>query len=156
MQKSPKGSTVAERLERLSIQDGDCRVWIGHKSLGYGRININRKLMHAHRVAWAEVNGPIADGMMIDHKCRNRSCINPDHLQSVSPRENSENRPREGYGKTGIRGVSFDKRKGKYEAHATTGNRKHSAGLFCSAEDAAEAARLLRLKIHENNLVDRI
>jgi hypothetical protein len=43
---------------------------------------------YAHRVLYRLVNGPIPIGAEIDHLCRNRSCVNPDHLEAVSHREN--------------------------------------------------------------------
>lgn len=43
---------------------------------------------YAHRVAYAHLVGPIPDGMQLDHLCRNRTCVNPDHLEPVSAQEN--------------------------------------------------------------------
>lgn len=55
-----------------------------------GRINpVNRA---AHRVAYEEFRGPIPEGLEIDHRCRNPMCINPEHLEAVTPQENKARR----------------------------------------------------------------
>lgn len=67
----------------------DCVVWIGaQNSKGYGCFAIDRVSHLAHRLAWEAVNGPIPDGMTLDHLCRVRSCVNVDHLEVVSNAEN--------------------------------------------------------------------
>jgi hypothetical protein len=67
-----------------------CWVWCGSRyGNGYGRIRgagLNGAL--AHRVAWELWRGPIPDGLVIDHLCKNRECVNPDHLEPVTQREN--------------------------------------------------------------------
>jgi hypothetical protein len=68
---------------------GDCWVWLGGlNDGGYGRFYLDRKCHPAHRFAWTVLVGPIADGLVIDHLCRNRVCVNPDHLEPVTHREN--------------------------------------------------------------------
>jgi hypothetical protein len=67
----------------------DCINW--HKSIrdtGYGQTFFRGKVMKAHRVAWIKVNGEIPEGMVIDHMCSNRSCVNVEHLRVVTQREN--------------------------------------------------------------------
>jgi hypothetical protein len=48
-----------------------------------------RKLLKAHRVTYALVKGPIPAGLQLDHLCRNTSCVNPNHLEAVTTRENT-------------------------------------------------------------------
>lgn len=57
---------------------------------GYGQIRPGdgRGALRVHRAAYELANGPIPDGMQIDHLCRNRLCCNPDHLEAVTREEN--------------------------------------------------------------------
>ncbi len=67
----------------------DCWVWAGVRdSGGYGHTRINGRQYRAHRVAYELFVGVIPEGMHVDHLCRNRACINPDHMELVTPREN--------------------------------------------------------------------
>lgn len=68
-------------------------IWTGSKTkLGYGMIWDNEKKGHAmaHRVSWEMSNGrKIPDGLQIDHLCRVPSCVNPAHLEAVTPSVNT-------------------------------------------------------------------
>jgi hypothetical protein len=66
--------------------DSPCWNWPGpiNKINGYGYI----MGMTAHRLAYIRSKGPVPDGYDIDHLCRNRSCVNPDHLEAVTRRDN--------------------------------------------------------------------
>jgi hypothetical protein len=55
---------------------------------GYSRIRINNKNIQAHRWAWELVNGQIPDEFVIDHICRNRKCVLPEHLRMITQQEN--------------------------------------------------------------------
>lgn len=67
-----------------------CWLWSGAvTSNGYGRFGISRRVVRwAHRVAYEHWNGPIPENLQIDHLCRVRSCVNPQHLEAVTCRTN--------------------------------------------------------------------
>lgn len=70
------------------IPDG-CWVWKKLcSSNGYGNFSINKKTFYAHRISYELYNDPIPEGLVIDHLCRNRRCVNPEHLEVVTQREN--------------------------------------------------------------------
>jgi hypothetical protein len=66
--------------------------WIWQRAInrhGYGHIQIDRKTCAAHRVYYERAKGPIPDGLVIDHICRVRACVNPDHMEAVTVTENT-------------------------------------------------------------------
>lgn len=66
----------------------NCWEWIGTvNSGGYGSFNDGRQFK-AHRWSYARFKGPIPPSLTLDHLCRNRRCVNPDHLEPVTNREN--------------------------------------------------------------------
>lgn len=73
--------------------DGECWIWTGaRKKSGYGAVSINGRPMLAHRAALlifrgTEVPKGCSD-VVVDHLCRNRACVRPDHLEIVTPKIN--------------------------------------------------------------------
>ncbi len=66
-----------------------CWLWIGSTTQkGYGEIRYFGKLYMAHRITYEYFKGEIPSGLQIDHLCRTRNCVNPDHLEAVTLQEN--------------------------------------------------------------------
>lgn len=96
--KPPRVWVIRPALERFVEKvdaTGDCWEWTGTRSLGYGRFMVSndRHMTWAHRAAWELLVGPIPDGLQLDHLCRNRGCVNPDHLEPVTSRLNTLRSP---------------------------------------------------------------
>ena len=142
-----------DRVEKTE----SCWNWISPiDGQGYGRIKVNYKAIRAHRFSWELHNGPIPTRMMIDHICHNRACVNPEHLRVVTHGQNLQNQsgPQKD-NKTGFRGVYWNSGENKYRAVATLNRKTHYAGRFDTADEAAEAAKDLRLKLFTHNVLDR-
>jgi len=73
----------------IPVTETGCWLWTGaDNGTGYGRITVAGKFLLAHRAVYEALRGPIQDGMTIDHLCRIRCCVNPDHLEVVSMKVN--------------------------------------------------------------------
>ena len=81
---------VRDRLARRTDRSGRCWLWTGRLNRdGYAAIKIGGRYHMAHRVAYEEYVGAIPAGMQLDHLCRVRHCVNPMHLEPVTPRQNT-------------------------------------------------------------------
>jgi hypothetical protein len=85
------GETLEERfwrqVKKPENKDG-CWLWIGTgRGKGYGSFYYKRNYM-AHRISYELHKGKIGKGMQLDHLCRNKACVNPDHLEIVTNIEN--------------------------------------------------------------------
>lgn len=82
-------------LSRIVVdKESECWNWNGTVNInGYGHLNIkiDNKWTNVltHRVSFKIFNGYLTEGLVIDHKCRNRLCCNPDHIREVTPQVNS-------------------------------------------------------------------
>jgi hypothetical protein len=71
------------------VDAGDCWQWTDSLATnGYGAFRTPSGSVRAHRWAYEHLVGPIPDGLQLDHLCRNRGCVNPDHLEPVTLGEN--------------------------------------------------------------------
>lgn len=80
---------IHERFfSKLSVTN-KCWLWKGFTRVdGYGSFSFNGKECRSHRVAFELFKGPIPEGLQIDHLCRVRHCVNPEHLEAVTLKEN--------------------------------------------------------------------
>ena len=90
-----KPTPITERIRESTVIDGDgCWVWQKPLQNGYGRMWVgsrldgSRRFALAHDASYRASVGPVPDGMVLDHLCRNRACCNPAHLETVTQREN--------------------------------------------------------------------
>lgn len=68
---------------------GECMVWKGSKDdSGYGVVSRGSRYYRAHRVVIHMLRGSIPDGFVVDHLCGQHACVNPDHLETITQREN--------------------------------------------------------------------
>ncbi len=86
--------TKAEFLTNTEVVANDCWAWTGTKNThGYGYVYIEGKLRRAHRVSYELWVGPIPEKLQLDHLCRKRDCVNPEHLEPVTCKENIARSP---------------------------------------------------------------
>lgn len=87
----PTSATPSQRFERMyqPVPFSGCWLWIGGLSSdGYGSFSVQRRHIKAHKFAYLERFGEVPAGLELDHLCRIRCCVNPDHLEPVTHREN--------------------------------------------------------------------
>jgi hypothetical protein len=138
LRKSPVDYLIEDRGH-----DTPCWVWQGALNrTAYGVVSGPKGTERlAHRLAYLKHVGPIPAGMQIDHLCRVRACVNPDHLRLATNAQNAQNcGPRTGR----FRGASFDRTKGRWHAQAMVNRRQYHLGYFDTEEEAAQAAAAFR------------
>lgn len=85
---APRQSPMERFIAKIDFTD-TCWEWNGGVNPnGYGLFGVRRKSTLAHRVSYNWFIGEIPEGLTLDHLCRVRHCVNPDHLEPVTNREN--------------------------------------------------------------------
>lgn len=83
---------MAKKIDPEFVKDNitGCWDWCGKiDKNGYGRKCVNYKYLGAHRYMYEKFVGGIPRGMQIDHLCQNKKCVNPEHMEVVTPAENT-------------------------------------------------------------------
>jgi len=84
-----QGDDKARLMSHVRFEPSGCWIWTGSlNGKGYGQMYWRGRVWAAHRVSYALLGGPLMDGLELDHLCRNRPCVNPDHLEQVTHRVN--------------------------------------------------------------------
>ena len=88
---APQYETAVERVFRKALPEPNsgCWLWDGVLSDGYGATEVRGRQVKAHRFAYEALVGPVPQGLVLDHKCRTRCCVNPEHLDPVAQGENA-------------------------------------------------------------------
>lgn len=95
--KRTKGTPDEIIADRIKTGSNGCVLWIGHMgSNGYGALCQKGKEIRAHRFVWETANGPIPDGLIVRHKCRNRNCVELTHLELGTHTQNNHDMVRDG------------------------------------------------------------
>lgn len=150
--------TVEQKFWPYVDKSGDCWLWTrSTNNSGYGNLKFNEGRYVVHRFSYELHNGPIPAGMVIDHTCRVRICVNPNHLRAVSQKQNVENH--NGLAEStnrscGIRGVTWHRQGRRWQAQVKHHGRLHSK-QFISIDDAAAWVIAKRLELFTHNDMDR-
>lgn len=83
-----KIETRLSKMRKRISKAGACWIYRGHTKQGYPIVRQNKKFRTAHRVFYELTVGPVASGLVLNHICRNRKCVNPKHLEQISNRKN--------------------------------------------------------------------
>jgi HNH endonuclease len=85
------GWALKDKIEHYveRVTEGGCWIWIGSISPeGYARLHKGGSPKQGHRISYEIHKGEIPKGFDLDHLCRVRCCVNPDHLEPVTRKEN--------------------------------------------------------------------
>ena len=134
----PRRRKIALAPTPMRFHNGTpCFPWPGLPSFGYGRIEIDGRNVQAHKAVYERAVGPVPEGMVLDHLCRNRICVNPDHLEVVTLGENT------------LRGTSFSAVNSR-KTHCVRGHELDSENVRLRPRGERECIACCRLRSRES------
>jgi hypothetical protein len=127
-------------MRSFSIEEDGCWLWTGAlMNNGYARIKRFGKTLSAHRYAYELQFGKIAAEMQLDHRCRNRRCVNPAHLEVVTAKENQRRIPNGNASRT----------------HCVRGHALSGANLFIRRDGRRRCRICHRAQVMRNRATER-
>lgn len=159
----PPPLTFEERFWAKVEKTDRCWIWTGDMVAGHGYGIIampgtqGRKRARAHRLSYEWAHGPIPNGMLVDHICHNKACVNPDHLRLATVKQNQENLiGARSNSKSGVRGVCWDQRTKRWIATVGHNGKHYWCGRHDSLEQAEAAVIAKRNELFTHNVMDRV
>lgn len=149
--------TDLERFWACVSKTEDCWTWNGAiNPYGYGTFTVSRTPKLAHRYLFESIHGHLPASIQVDHMCHNRACVNPEHLRPATNKQNQENRKsaQRNNRSSGIRGVSWNKNLGKWQAYVGHNGKRIHIGYYDDMTEAGEQALQRRLEIYTHNAAD--
>jgi transposase-like protein len=116
---------------------------------------IGEKSVSAHRFAYQLLIGSLPRKPGLDHTCRNKCCVNPNHLRFATHKQNGENRGLNCNNTSGVRGVSWDKKRQLWKAVVVHDGTREVIGCFRNIRDAEIAVVAKRNELYTHNILDR-
>lgn len=77
-------------LERDCGFETPCWVWQLSTVYGYGQVTVDGRKRRAHKLVYEQLVGPVPDGYHLHHRCENHACVNPAHLQPLTPADHAK------------------------------------------------------------------
>jgi hypothetical protein len=144
-------------LVRTNQQENGCLLWTGSKlNNGYGIILVEGVAKTVHREAYKEFVGEIPEGLVIDHLCGNKLCIQTEHLRLATTKQNGENLTKLHSNNTsGYRGVWWNKRNNTWTASVKHNGKYHHKYNIIDIEEANAWAVAKRNELFTHNNLDK-